>query len=133
MPESFVDHIVLLKLARPLEAGEIAKVKELAKVPGLGVQSVSCGENYTTRGQGFNYAIVVRFENQEAEKAYQTHPEHVKLKETVLKPLIKGESPLLAIDFVDTRPVCPFGMRSFTAMGFAAGAIVGACVMKARN
>ena len=83
---TFVEHIVLLKLSRALSAEEVTTVKSLAGAV-EGVQSISCGANYTHRGQGFNYAVVVRFDSAEAEVEYQSHPEHTRIRDTAIKDL----------------------------------------------
>ena len=72
------------------------KLKELD-----GVISISCGENYTSRGLGYNFGITVRFTTRAAESAYQTHPDHVQFRDAYLKPLFMPdvESPILVIDY----------------------------------
>ena len=83
---TWVEHLVLLKLTRlptEEERDQIASLQSLH-----GVVSVVQGENYTTRGQGYNYAIVIRLTSKEAEVAYQTTPLHVKVRDEVIIPLL---------------------------------------------
>ena len=110
---------------------------------------VSSGANYTQRSQGFNTGIIVTLDSKEAEAAYQTHPIHVEVRDTIIKPLLTGlslhalgpdkrllashicalcagEKPLLALDYLHEQPVCPIDWRSFLAIGLAIGFVLGA-------
>ena len=101
---SYVEHLVLLKTKRAPSPEELARIQSLAKLPG--VVFVAAGKNYTARGQGFNFGISVRFTSPEAEVAYQTHPEHVAVRDEVIKPLLDSNQagPILAMDFEHTQP-----------------------------
>jgi len=67
-----------------------------------GVISASAGPNYTQRGKGYNFALVVTFESKESEAKYQTHEEHVRAKKECIAPhLSKEADPVLALDYVD--------------------------------
>ena len=99
----FVEHLVLLKVKRPPTDEEVAKIQSLTAI--RGVVWVSCGSNYTKRGQGYNYAIVVRLTSKEAEEAYQKDPLHENVRDNVIKPLVDTSqpAPLLAIDYEHTQ------------------------------
>ena len=101
---SYVEHLVLLKTKRAPSPEELARIQSLAKLPG--VVFVAAGKNYTARGQGFNFGISVRFTSPEAEVAYQTHPEHVAVRDEVIKPLLDSNQagPILAMDFEHKQP-----------------------------
>eukprot|EP00966_Prymnesium_polylepis_P314408 7265314-Prymnesium_polylepis.1 len=60
---------------------------------------MSIGENYTHRGQGYNAAARFTLTSKEAEVAYQNHPSHVDARDTIVKPLLIGETPVLAVDY----------------------------------
>ena len=86
-----VQHIVLLKTVRPLTTDESTALRtKLMQIPG--VLEVSSGANYTQRSQGFNIGIIVTLNSKEAEAAYQTHPIHVEVRDTIIKPLLTGLS-----------------------------------------
>ena len=125
----FVEHIVLMKASRPFNEAETAEVMGLTKIPG--VVSVSCGPNYTKRGQGFTLAVVVRLATKEAEEAYQVHPEHVRVRDTIIGPLVASAAApkVLVVDYEHEVPECPIGWRSFMLMGFVPGLIAGAACM----
>ena len=129
MPE-YVEHLVLLKAARQPTPDEVARLQALSTLPG--VVFLSQGENYTARGQGFNYGIVVRFTSKEAESKYQEHPMHVAVREEVIKPLLdtKQAGPVLAMDYVHTQP--PRGLE-LLGIGLLAGALVGVLAQRARS
>lgn len=127
-----IEHIVLLKTKRPLSDEEKGTIRsKLMQIPG--VLSFTAGENYTKRGLEYNTGIVVRITTKEAEAAYQTHPIHIEVRDTILKPLIvKGSEstpPILAVDYECPAPVA--GLFSTTAAaGLAAGILVGYAIAK---
>ena len=124
-----VEHIVLLRLKRPLDPAELRRVHSLKKIDG--VRSISAGPNYTQRAKHLNYGIVGRFDSKEAELAYQAHEAHVQVRDAVLKPLITGDDPILAMDYEFEQPECPVGARFFVAAGLVAGAVLGSLCAKA--
>jgi len=128
-----VEHIVLAKLERELTGAEKAKMRaKLLEIPG--VINVTAGTNYTSRGLEYNTGIIVRLASAEAEKAYQTHPVHVEVRDTILKPLIiKGTEttpPVLAVDY-ECTPVKQLDWMS-VAVGVTAGVLVGVMLAKMR-
>ncbi len=50
---------------------------------------ISFGANYTQRGLGYTHALVVRFDSKAAEAEYQIHPEHVRVRDHVIKPNLR--------------------------------------------
>lgn len=127
-----VEHIVLLKTSRPIGESEHAAIMGLAStVPG--VISVSVGDNYTDRGLGYSIGIVVRLTSKEAEAAYQTHPEHVRVRDTIIKPLLRQQescggyeanNAILAVDYVHQPPLLSKREFRYLLLGFMAGAAV---------
>ena len=92
----FIEHLVLMKASRPFSAAETAEVMGLKNIPG--VVSVSCGPNYTKRGQGYTLAVVVRLISKEAEEGYQKHPEHVRVRDSIIAPLVaSAEAPKVLV------------------------------------
>ena len=128
----FIEHVVLMKASRPFSEAETAEVMGLKEIPG--VVSVSCGPNYTKRGQGYTLAVVVRLTTKEAEEGYQTHPEHVRVRDSIIAPLVAAaEAPkVLVVDYEHEVPECPIGWKSFMCMGFVMGAGVGVLAAKMR-
>ena len=125
-----VEHIVALKLTRPFTEAEVEKLRRgLKSIPG--VVSVSVGENYSARSAGFNNGIVVRFSSKEAEAAYQSHPLHVELRDTLIKPLLSAEAgtSIAAIDYPFYEPQCPIDYKGFMLMGGLVGFVLGGLVL----
>ena len=131
-----VQHLVLLKLTRAPTAAEEEHMKVLLKIPG--VISMCAGPNYTKRGEGFNYAVIVRFVSAEAEAAYQVHPLHCDVRDNVLVPLIDKSAPSpnkFVIDFEhdadsrDEEAAARGGLVVGFALGCAASALCAAAVM----
>ena len=58
------------------------------------------GRTFTPHARA-DAGIVVRFESREAEVAYQTHADHVRGRDGVLKPLLDAAAaaPILAMDY----------------------------------
>mmetsp|Transcript_13175 Transcript_13175/g.33763 ORF Transcript_13175/g.33763 Transcript_13175/m.33763 type:complete len:128 (+) Transcript_13175:103-486(+) len=126
-----IEHVVFCKLSRPLTKVEKEALRsKLMTIPG--VLSVTCGPNYTKRGLEYTFGIVVRLTTKKAEEAYQVHPVHCEVRDTILKPLIvKGTEttpPILVVDYEcdspkDWRPVM---------VSAAAGLLLGFAVAKLR-
>lgn len=134
-PPNRVEHIVAMKLKRPFSDAEKLDIRtSLKSIPG--VVEVSSGENYTERGQGFNNAIVVKCVSKEAERAYQSHAEHVRVRDTIIKPLCDSSAgaggPICVVDYEFHEPQCPIDHKGFMAIGALAGLIVGGILGRAR-
>lgn len=61
-----------------------------------GVVWITAGRNFTDRGKGFNFGLVVRLESKAALEGYRAHPEHVRVVDELIKPIIDE---LLAVDY----------------------------------
>ena len=122
----YIEHLVLLKLQRPFNEQELERIMSLTSI--AGVCWISCGENYTKRGLGYNYGIAVRFTREEAEVAYQTHPLHVAVRDEVIKPLIDATqpNPILAMDYAHEQAP----RLKLAAVSFALGLLVGVLVKR---
>lgn len=55
------------------------------KIPGI--LELSCGENFSDRSQGFQCALLVRFENRAALDVYGPHPAHQEVVQTLIVPI----------------------------------------------
>ena len=94
-----VEHVVLLKVK---EGTPQAKIDAMVEgVRGLkakieGIVEISIGKNYTDRGQGFDYALVVRMESKETLERYLPHPDHQEVVVNRIKPIIDD---ILAVDY----------------------------------
>ncbi len=94
-----VEHIVLFQWKDTATPKQIEAVmtglKGLKdKIPGI--VDLSCGKNFTDRSRGFEYGLVVRFRDREALDAYQPHPEHQKVVQNFIQPILAG---ILAVDY----------------------------------
>ncbi|RUS13251.1 hypothetical protein BC938DRAFT_478007 [Jimgerdemannia flammicorona] len=68
-----IHHIILIKV-KPVEV--VAAFKENI----LGVLKASAGKNFTDRGKGYEYALIVEFSNKEDLVIYIDHKLHVNFK-----------------------------------------------------
>ncbi len=66
------------------------------KIPGI--IEIYCGENFSKWNQGFQHAVVVIAENQNALEMYRNHPDHVRVAD--LLDII--ESKTIGIDIMDS-------------------------------
>lgn len=94
-----VEHIVLVKFSEEATAEKKAAMAEelrglKGKIPGI--LDISVGDNFSARAQGFDRGLVVRLENEEALAGYSSHPEHVRVANDHIKPIIKD---ILAVDY----------------------------------
>ena len=129
-----VEHIVLFKTSRSFTADEIAEIRtRLLKIPG--VLSVSVGMNYTKRALEYAAGVVVRLTTKEAEVAYQTHPQHIYVRDNLLKPVMitgtDSNPPVLAMDYQFHESVSIFNWQVLA--GFVCGAAVGCLAMAMRH
>jgi hypothetical protein len=96
-----IEHIVLLKLK-----DGVTKEQTKALMNGLnnlkkvisGMNDVSGGYNNSPEGKanGFNFAFIVRFKDAESRDGYVPHPEHVKLAQTLVRPIVDD---VIVIDY----------------------------------
>ena len=88
-----IEHIVLLKLKEGVGEDKakalIDGLNELKKaIPGM--LDVSGGYNNSPEGKssGFNYGFIVKFKDSASRDVYVPHPEHVKLAQTLVRPIV---------------------------------------------
>lgn len=79
-----IEHVVLVHWADSAEASSRARIAELSrKLPWVipGIVSVAQGASVSPEGLegGFEWMLVVRFEDAAARDAYLPHPEHLPL------------------------------------------------------
>ena len=89
-----IQHIVLLKLkSGTTQAQKDALLEGLIALQhdGLisGIESISGGDNNSPEGKthGFDWGFVMTFTDATARDAYLPNPEHVKLGQTLLRPI----------------------------------------------
>ncbi len=86
-----IEHLVLLKMkpdASPAEAEKMMDgLKSLPRrIPSI--RELSCGRNTGDRSQGFTHGLLVRFESASDLEAYIAHPEHRRVVDEDLTPVI---------------------------------------------
>jgi hypothetical protein len=88
-----IEHIVLLKLKDGVSEDKmkalLAGLNDLKKViPGM--LEVSGGYNNSIEGKasGFNYGFIVKFKDSASRNGYVPHPEHIKLAQTLVGPIV---------------------------------------------
>ena len=135
---SMIEHVVLCKTTRSFTVEEKTSIcNQIKQIPG--VLSITVGANYTTRGLEYNTGIVVRLTSKEAEVAYQTHPIHVSVRDSIIKPLIDkgtdGTPPILVVDYecADIAPASLIGavpaeVYHAAVCSLAVGALIGCAV-----
>ncbi|RYZ85461.1 MAG: Dabb family protein [Proteobacteria bacterium] len=57
---------------------------------------ITAGENWSTRSDGYELALVSRFENKDTLAVYQDHPHHQKFIQDWVKPNVEK---VLAVDY----------------------------------
>lgn len=100
----YLHHVVIFWLKKPGDAEDRAALIEVSKtlktIPG--VVSVSVGlpvaSERSVVDDSFDVAATIVFENEAAEKNYQTHPVHIKAKDEVLKSLVER---FIVYDFIE--------------------------------
>jgi len=88
-----IEHIVLLRLKDGVSEDKtkalIAGINDLKKViPGM--LEVLGGYNNSPEGKsaGFSYGFIVKFKDSASRDVYVPHPEHIKLAQTLVRPIV---------------------------------------------
>jgi len=96
-----VEHIVLLKLKNGVTEDKtnamMDGLNDLKKViPGM--LEVSGGYNNSPEGKadGFNFAFIVKFKDSASRDGYVPHPEHIKLAQTLVRPIVDN---VMVVDY----------------------------------
>ena len=112
-----VQHLVLLKLRSTVTAEEVQALKDnlLGMVGRIeGVLWVDFGAqqcmypSYSDRSSGYTHALVVTLRDSKTLEAYDSHPEHVRVKSQHIAPLLDKttDKPILALDWITkTNPL----------------------------
>jgi len=94
-----VEHLVLFKFVDGTDESQIeavaAGLRDLrTKVPG--VLELTAGRNFSERARGHHLGLLVRLKDREALASYSSHPEHLRVVETLIKPHLDE---LTALDY----------------------------------
>jgi len=94
-----IEHLVCFKMKAdaPAEAidGLLNALRQLpSRVPGI--RELTCGANFSARGQGFTHGLLVRFGSRADLEAYARHPEHQRVVAENVQPVVET---LLVVDF----------------------------------
>jgi hypothetical protein len=94
-----IEHLVLFQWQPEASEEQIGAVLEALrglkdKIPGI--VDLSCGENFSERSQGFQHGLVVRLSDRSALEGYFPHPEHQKVVQNLIKPII---AQILSVDY----------------------------------
>jgi hypothetical protein len=85
-----VEHIVLFKWREDAAPADIARavqgLKGLREEIG-GIVDLTIGDNFSSRSQGFQCALVIRFENRRAVEEYGPHPAHQSVVQNLINPI----------------------------------------------
>jgi hypothetical protein len=94
-----VEHLVFLKFKPEVSLDQRKKTAAaLVALRGVvpGIIDITCGETFTSRGQGHQLGLFVRLENKAALDIYANHPAHKEVAETMIKPFTDN---IMAIDY----------------------------------
>jgi len=85
-----IEHVVLFKVTASATEEQkqrmVAELRDLKeKIPGI--VDLSVGRNFSSRSQGFEIGLVVRFRDREALEAYLPHPAHRGCVDTYVNPI----------------------------------------------
>lgn len=99
MTDPQIMHIVLFKWKADTPPERVEQVRQALlglrdAIPGI--LEITCGQNFSDRAQGYETALVVRFESRAALDAYLPHPAHRALVDTLINPLREAS---LAVDY----------------------------------
>jgi len=94
-----IEHIVLFKWQEEATCEQITEalkgLKEL-KDKISGIIDLSCGENFSERNQGFQHALIVKFNDRSSLENYFPHPAHQELVKNNIRPILAD---IISIDY----------------------------------
>jgi hypothetical protein len=101
MGTSFIEHVVLFRFKEDVTPAQRHAMYEglrglKASVPGI--IDLTVGDNFTDRGKGYACGLVVRLAV--SLDAYQNHPEHQRVLQTLIKPIVAD---VIAVDYHSDR------------------------------
>ena len=112
-----LQHLVLLKLRSNVSPTEVQHLKDnllgmVGKIDGVlwvdfGAQQCMY-PSYNDRSGGYTHMLIVTLRDEKALEAYDSHPEHVRVKTEHIVPLLdkSSEKPILALDWLTkTNPL----------------------------
>ena len=91
-------HIVFLKFKKEAKESDISGIeKSLGELPGIvpEIKGFEFGRDVVRSGRSYDFALVSTFDDLDAMKRYQVHPDHQKL----LVVLLEVCENILAVDF----------------------------------
>lgn len=94
-----VEHVVLFKTTEDATVEQkeraVAALKTLKdKIPGI--LDISAGINFSTRNQGYDIGLVVRFADRDALEVYLPHPAHRGCVEEFITPI---KADVIVVDY----------------------------------
>ena len=112
-----LQHLVLLKLRSNVTSQEVQDLKDnllgmVGKIDGVlwvdfGAQQCMY-PSYSDRSKGYTHILIVTLRDEKSLEAYDSHPEHVRVKSEHIGPLLDKsvENPILALDWLTkTNPL----------------------------
>lgn len=94
-----IEHIVLFKWqeeATEEQITEALKALNSLKDKIEGIIDLSCGENFSERNQGFQHALIVKFNDRDSLESYFPHPAHQEVVKNNIRPILAD---ILSIDY----------------------------------
>lgn len=94
-----IEHIVLFRSNSDCSAATreqiILAARSLkAEIPEI--LALTAGENWSERSEGYEFALVIRFQDKDSLEVYQKHPHHQKFVQEWVKPHVEK---VLAVDY----------------------------------
>lgn len=94
-----IDHLVFFKFKPEVSADqrlEIGRALVSLKDVIPCIRDITCGENFTARGQGHQLGLFVRLDDKAALDTYANHPAHQDIVVSKIKPFVEN---IMAIDY----------------------------------
>lgn len=100
LPTRTFKHVVMMRLKENTEENAAAITEGLNSLVGVvpQIRRLEVGRNVISSERAYDLALTVVFDSQEDMEAYQTHPEHVRVLNEIIRPRISGSA---AADYYD--------------------------------
>ena len=94
-----IEHVVLFKWNEDATSEQISKAEEALKELSQkinGIIQLTIGSNFSSRSQGYETALVVRFKDRASLESYVPHPEHQAVVQNIINPI---RTDTIVVDF----------------------------------
>ena len=88
-----IDHLVTIKIRQDAPTDSVKRIVAALKTLPAAIPEIvelTAGENFSPRSNGHHLGLFVRFHDRKGLATYATHPAHVEVVESLIKPAMEA-------------------------------------------